>query len=361
MWRNGSARALGARGCGFEPRRPDHTAPSGGRRPLISRFANIPLRESHILLSQRGAGFAERHAGRRARRLPSIAAYRWIFSELPPQLRKAAERIQTLDAPGRWNGGYEAAIHRPVRRHPDGGPDSVAAIVSLLLARNLPPTRLAEVLPEPRRGEPTTCLNRACRAPAEFIRRNGARNGRWETYCAWCGSRFLGDRIICSFDYEHGDPRLSIKTVRHARARLALWRQAIEHAAAELRTTRDADADIRIEEVFARSRVPDSGYVHARRLGLRRIAKAALSGDAYPDYYAGLPRWRHPAPKPPEDGRGRHGHSVQPRAERAPHRRMAPRASLDRPGRGHEGDGGVRRRPEGERGAMSAVEGRCQD
>lgn len=92
----------------------------------------------------------------------------------------------------------------------------------------IPPERLLAVfpLPGPRRGR---CLNQGCTAfgRSDYIRHNGSRHGTWESYCLWCGSRFLGERIILSFDLDHGDPRLSRTAVVRAQARLADWRERL--------------------------------------------------------------------------------------------------------------------------------------
>ena len=84
-----------------------------------------------------------------------------------------------------------------------------------------------------------------------------------------------------------------------------MWRQAIACAAIELRAEHAHGYDVRIEDVFRRAQVPDAGYVHAERLGLRRVAKTILNDQLYPDHYEALNRWRQPWPMRPVDGRGR--------------------------------------------------------
>ncbi len=105
---------------------------------------------------------------------------------------------------------------------------SIGRIAKAFADLAIPPERLLEVypLPEPRRGR---CLNEDCEAfgTTDYIRHNGSRNGAWESYCLWCGSRFLGDRIILCFDLDNGDTRLSRTAVIRAQERLDDWRQKL--------------------------------------------------------------------------------------------------------------------------------------
>jgi hypothetical protein len=226
-----------------------------------------------------------------------IESYRWILREMPSDLIIAAARLASLNPSPRLSGGFEAPLHRPDDLGEPKYFASLAGIVGMLVARNLPPVRLAQTLPLPvRRDEP--CRDQTCLAPAAFIRRNGARNGVWETYCAECGSRFLGDRILFSVNLGNGDSRLRVATVRRARRRLLGWQMDLHHAALAMMAERPS-GEIRVKQVFARAEIPWAGYLLARRLRLVETVKATLLGelavDADVETLAPLRRrWRSP-------------------------------------------------------------------
>ena len=226
-----------------------------------------------------------------------VRAYRWIFANLPTDLEGAARHLAREIPEHRFEGGYELMRDDPAWAEPRYFA-SVSSVVALLVARNYHPSRLLEIdspALEPRHA----CLNLECRADAGSIRKNGVYSGELETYCAECGSRFRGGRIILSFDRDHGDPTLSPRAVTRARARLVGWRMRLRHAAAEMMAERPA-SQIEIRDVFERAGVPTAGYLRARKLRLVPTVKAVLRGWEGPyfgDAYAEIDRrWRHPSP-----------------------------------------------------------------
>lgn len=223
-----------------------------------------------------------------------IAAYHWIFEHPTPRLFEAGHALAKVVAPRRWCGGYEAGRFWPDGLAEPQFVDSVASVVALLVARNIPPAELAAFQPRSR-GLPA-CLNASCGAGAEWTRSNGRRADQREWYCAFCGSRFLGGSIIGSFDLNHGDPQLSSRAVHRARADLVRWRQSLYFAARV--AARGGPASM--AGIFKEAKVPLAGYLRAVRLQLVAIVRATLAGEPKPsasvDRYALLDaRWDPPA------------------------------------------------------------------
>jgi hypothetical protein len=77
-------------------------------------------------------------------------------------------------------------------------------------------------------GTQVTCPNQACpyagRRNAGNIRNWGRWRGQMEYFCAECGSRFIGARLIMTFDEGHGTPTILPASVARAQARLRAWR-----------------------------------------------------------------------------------------------------------------------------------------
>jgi hypothetical protein len=205
-----------------------------------------------------------------------VAAYRYIFSELPPDIVRAAERLSRDRGPRRWAGGSEDPAFRPADLLLRSWFESLAAIVALLVDADLAPRALVDAM---RSESPSGagCHNRACGAGPGEIRLNGRRKGHIETYCRVCGSRFLGSQVIESIDYGHGDPRLSPRSVRNARDRLVRRQAAVAEKARELREARPTGT-ITVAEVFAAAEIPSARNLRASRLRLVAIAKAVLAG-----------------------------------------------------------------------------------
>jgi hypothetical protein len=247
----------------------------------------------------------------------AIAAYRDILATLPKTIVRAAERIAQHRGPRRWTGGSEDPSHRPADLLIRTWYGSLAAIVALLVDRDLPARALTEVM---RSQSPTGagCHNRACLAGPGEIRLNGRRKGHAETYCRECGSRFLGRQVIESYDFGHSDPRLSEQSVRNARNRLVRRQVAVAEAARELRAVRPTGL-ITVSEVFAVAGVSTARNLRARRLRLVSIAQAVLrgrhpvtNGPIEPDPN----RWRDHLPDATSSGRAGGGRRVGPKSPR---------------------------------------------
>ena len=122
------------------------------------------------------------------------------------------------------------------------------------------------------------CPNRACDCFGQIgqnnIRRFGMWHGQMEHFCAVCGSRFVGSRLIMTFDNDHGSLTLRPSAVVRAQARLSRWRTALHQACSVM--LRD-DEPISIKAAFTNAHIPHSANLLARRLGLRQIVEAAVT------------------------------------------------------------------------------------
>jgi hypothetical protein len=113
---------------------------------------------------------------------------------------------------------------------------SLGSLAALFVALQIAPERLAEF--------PTNvpvvgpCVYRGCQGYGSdrWIRVPAARRRGWDSYCLACGSRFIGDRIVVSYFFDHSDPRLSDCAVRTFAALLARWHQTLAEACARDRT-----------------------------------------------------------------------------------------------------------------------------
>lgn len=93
-----------------------------------------------------------------------------------------------------------------------------------------------------------------------------------EKHCRACGTRFIGNRILSTFDFGHGQPRPTATQVRRARRRLARWRHDIRRVCLEEVA---ADVPITIEAAFGRAGVPLNANLRSARLGLTAIVRQA--------------------------------------------------------------------------------------
>ena len=102
-----------------------------------------------------------------------------------------------------------------------------------------------------------------------------------------CGARFLGGRVISSFDIRHGDTRLSRASVERSRMRLEGWRSSL--AAVVDRALADG-TPMTPGRAMDLAGIPASANLRARRLGLSLLA-ARLAGGGDP-----VPRRTPPRP-----------------------------------------------------------------
>ena len=122
------------------------------------------------------------------------------------------------------------------------------------------------------------CPNQACECFGQIgqnnIRRFGMWQGQMEHFCAACGSRFVGSRLVMTFDNDHGSLTLRPSAVVRAQARLSLWRTALHQACSDM--LRDGEP-ISIRAAFTHAHIPHSANLLAQGLGLRRIVEAAVT------------------------------------------------------------------------------------
>ena len=141
---------------------------------------------------------------------------------------------------------------------------SIERMVSLFMALG-GDEGLAEVIRRP--GEPLPCPNAAC------LRFDLAGcNDAFERHCRVCGTRFVGQRILSTFDVDHGQPAPSVQRVRRARRRLARWRIELRRACTALA---DANEPVTVMRAFPLAGVPLNANLRAPRLGLTEIVRAA--------------------------------------------------------------------------------------
>jgi hypothetical protein len=140
---------------------------------------------------------------------------------------------------------------------------SIERMVSIFLALGGD----AELVAELRAPAPTACPNAAC--PRFDL---DACTDVIERHCPACGTRFVGNRILSTFDLDHGRPRPSATQVRRAQRRLGRWRHDLRLACADLAASGEP---ITIERAFAAAGVPLNANLRSPRLGLTAIARQA--------------------------------------------------------------------------------------
>ncbi len=229
---------------------------------------------------------------RKAIRARQVAhAYNLILERGAPGILEAVRPLMRPST--RWSGAWAGD---------EGGPEqclgparfikSVSGLVNALIVQQVPPERLFDQ--DPGRAE-ARCRNRTCPGFGESktMVTNGYRDGVLETYCSECGSRFLGDKTILSFDVDNGSPSLRPIAVVRARARLAQWHERLAATCDDLAT---AGEPLHIREVFEQAEIPRAGYLHAPRLGLVALVHARLGRIVQSDPEWPLPdtspRWR---------------------------------------------------------------------
>lgn len=210
-----------------------------------------------------------------------IHAYRVILDRGDDQLPGLIATLSELNGPPRWNTGWSTRPFQLERLALQKGEiRSLASYVAALIIREVPPERLFEPRPL-RTRERLSCANRHCL----FYRRrgsmrlNGMRANGAETYCSDCGSRYIGDRMILSFDLDNGSS-LNPLVVQLARARLELFHELL---ATVCDRPRDPWARVHIGQLFRDAGIPNARYLRARRLGLVAAARARLGSDVILD------------------------------------------------------------------------------
>lgn len=227
-----------------------------------------------------------------------LHAYQILFERGTDEIFPALKSLVPSVIARRWEGGM-SRLDGPVEDFviPRSSVNTLTSIVAGLVVSAIPPERLFETI---ERFRDLRCLNRACPTygQPDRVRANGHRKGQVESYCAECGSRFLGDRIISTFDHDHGDPHLRDGTVMEARARLrgflALTAAACDYLAAQGRP-------VKVREALELAAVPRAGYLRARRVGLvalihQRLGKLVIEEPDEPAY-DGSTRWIDPRAK----------------------------------------------------------------
>ena len=114
---------------------------------------------------------------------------------------------------------------------------------------------------------PAACPNAAC--PQFDLARC---IDRVERHCRACGTRFIGSRILSTFDLDHGRPSPSTTQVRRARRRLGAWKTELRRVC---QTLEGGGGPLGIEEAFRLAGIPRNANLRAARLGLTAIVRAA--------------------------------------------------------------------------------------
>jgi len=164
----------------------------------------------------------------------------------PPEVRRAAQRVQA------WRGSRQA-------------------LVAALAALHIEPAMLRQMLSVD--DDPPRCPNAAC---PNFTPPDGSKDPlkrlTRERHCRLCGTRFIGRRILSTFDLGHGAPSPSSTQVRRARRRLARWQRRLRVACAELVAE---GRMVTVGAALERAGVPLNANLRAERLGLVGIVRAA--------------------------------------------------------------------------------------
>jgi hypothetical protein len=177
----------------------------------------------------------------------------------------AVQLLAFFAAPARWTNDAFALPHAADERRWWGR--SLEAMASFLLQRGIAPERVLELMPEPE-APASPCRHPACArcGSAESIRLLGARREEWESYCEWCGTMYLGDRMVAAYLPGHGDGRLSEFSVREAAASLARWREQLVGACRA-----HPDPRVSRRELLALAGVPNRANLFAEGLGLAEV------------------------------------------------------------------------------------------
>jgi hypothetical protein len=234
-----------------------------------------------------------------------IHAYRTLIvrgdDTLPARIASATE----LDGPRRWDYGWSTRPFALERLNGLRKADlrSLASFVAAIVVREIPPERLFEPRPlRPR--DRRTCGNTGCAFSGRpgSMRLNGIRPNGAESYCAECGSRYIGDRMILAFDLEHGGTVHPL-VVAAARARLALFHERLPAACLRIREV-IPEGSIHVGHVFREAGIPNARYLRARRLGLVQATLVLLgrSVSLDPDCVVPDPSPRWNSPRGRDDG-----------------------------------------------------------
>lgn len=156
-----------------------------------------------------------------------------------------------------------------IARRIQSGRHSAQTIVHALVALQIDPELLAELLAD--EAAPRPCPNQACPrfAPAPEVA-DPVRPV--ERHCPICGSRFIGQRILLTFDPAHGHRSPSPRSVAKAVRRLRRWKVALRVACADL-VAEGIEPTVGV--AFPRARVPMNANLRAERLGLVAIVRDA--------------------------------------------------------------------------------------
>ena len=166
---------------------------------------------------------------------------------------------------------------------------SIATLVRALHTLEIDPDLLRDLLVAEAR--PAGCPNQACprygpRADPDPVA------SRVERHCPTCGSRFVGRRILLTFDLHHGAPSPSPGAVRKAQRRLRRWNLDLHVVCAELVAE---GREPEIVDAFRRAGIPMNANLRAARLGLTSIVRDAarrrrlmIAGENVPFAHIGM-------------------------------------------------------------------------
>jgi hypothetical protein len=146
----------------------------------------------------------------------------------------------------------------------------VATIVSALAALQIDPDVLVDLLAA--EASPKPCPNQTCPRFIKPAKHGDPLTRKVESHCPICGSRFVGRRILLTFDLDHGSASPTRNSVLKAQRRLRRWKVALRLACADLVA---ANVEPTVGEAFARARVPKNANLRAERLGLVAIVRDA--------------------------------------------------------------------------------------
>lgn len=146
---------------------------------------------------------------------------------------------------------------------------SFERLVTVFLALQIEPDMVAELEDRPR----PPCPNAACPDHVPPSAGDPLLRGRpVERHCPTCGCRFIGRRILLSFDADHGAEQPSPRSVDRAQRRLARWREDLAEAC---RQDILAGRRITVTGTFRRAGVPANANLRASRLGLVDLVRDA--------------------------------------------------------------------------------------
>lgn len=148
--------------------------------------------------------------------------------------------------------------------------------VKKAIERNEPNRVLKQSVATAEEDERDPCPNQACplyrRGRMGNVRRFGRWHGQMEYFCNECGSRYIGRRLIMTFDTAHGSVTILPASVARAIARLSGWRDGLTQACAEMLACQEP---ISLKAAFEKAGIPCSANLRATRLGLRAIVERA--------------------------------------------------------------------------------------